>query len=409
MAGLLAAGGTALLLKALSPPATSCAPMAGLSLHVQADARDGGYLLDTPGTDGYFRHAVFDLIQGRIRYFETTEAPGRFLRYEFAPLHSSRCIERRVVDEFLAALPMPAGRCVAIRRISRSTSRYAVEGYARDPRKPLESVVVRDRQSGAVLAEYRSKAGSRLPGFLRRDSACARQSRATGHPARNISSFVFRDRWGGVVDAKDPALTAFATGDPGNAPDLLPPSGQVRFRLAQDGNLGPSTCWLPGWSGETEVHEITLERGPLEIDARLDPANSKAGVVLLDVHTPDKAVIILARARGPTVWHVHESSRSSAVAVLVQGVGGQAVVGLTRHTRILMSTRQHNPQANCSAEELQQIEKQVVAHYGIKSRQYQSPRQQPPVVRYGIGEPMPDGGELFHHDRALADFEVRDD
>ncbi|MGH8457842.1 MAG: hypothetical protein ACRESV_00715, partial [Nevskiales bacterium] len=168
-------------------------------------------------------------------------------------------------------------------------------------------------------------------------------------------------------------------------------------------------CSLPGWMGETELHLLELERGPLEIAARLDTESHRAGVVLVDVYAPDKAVVILAHAQGPTVWHVHESGRSSVVAVLVRGQHGQAVVGLSAYTRILMSTQLHNPYTYCTEQELRDIETRLTKQYGITRTQRQNPQQHPPVVRYAIGEPMPDGAQLFHYDRRLADFEVRNE
>jgi hypothetical protein len=192
-----------------------------------------------------------------------------------------------------------------------------------------------------------------------------------------------------------------------DAPEVLPPISWVRRRLAEDGVQEQAACALPGWMGATEVHAIELDRGPLEIEARLDAESKRTGMVILDVHAPDQAVVILARAREPTVWHVHESGRSSVVAMLVHGDHGQAVVGLSRYSRILMSTRRHNPYTHCTERELRDIEQQVIRRYGITRTQRQIPGEAPATVRYAIGEPMPDGGELFHYDRKLSDFEVR--
>ncbi len=192
-------------------------------------------------------------------------------------------------------------------------------------------------------------------------------------------------------------------------PELLPPSSQVVRKLAAESLLDRGSCELPGWMGATEVHALDLERGPLEIDARLDAESRKAGVVLVDVYAPDKAVILLAQAQGPTVWHVHESGRSSVIAVLVRGHHGQAVVGLSAFTRILMSTQLHNPYTNCTEQELRDIEDRVTRQYGAARTQQENPRQDPAIVRYSIGEPMPDGSQLFHQHRSMAEFEVRDE
>jgi uncharacterized membrane protein YidH (DUF202 family) len=181
----------------------------------------------------------------------------------------------------------------------------------------------------------------------------------------------------------------------------------VRRALAQDDRLAPDRCSLPGWSGDTEIHEIVLDRGPLEVAAKLDARSDAAGVVLLDVHAPDKAVVIVARARGPTIWHIHESSRSSVVAVLVLAEHGQAVVGLTRYSRVLMSTQRHNPYTHCTSAELEAIIAQVTGHYGIAQRHTQPLWPGRATVRYNLGEAMPAGGELFHHDRVLSEFELR--
>lgn len=390
-------------------PPTACDPADGLWLQAQADARDSSYLLPQPGGLGQFRHAVYDLVQGRIRFFEVEISAGHFVSYTLADSHSTSCIERGLYDAYLAGLPMPAGRCVAATEVPLSASRYVLEGFPGRRSLIPRSVGLRDQQTGRLLARFQRPTGIRQAlSFLRGDASCHRQMAQPGHPLWNLPAFVLRDRWGAVLKPGD--LEKIRQQQDGDAlwPELLPPPDWIRRRLAEHGELAPESCWLPGWMGDTEVHVLELERGPLEVDARLDAKSDKAGVVLLDVHAPDGAVVILAQAQGPTIWHVHESGRSSVVAFLVRGHHGQAVLGLGPFTRILMSTQLHNPYTNCTEAELREIEKRVTRQYGITRRQAQASRVTPTVVRYGIGEPMPDGGELFHHTRPLSDFEVRE-
>ncbi|HXG28597.1 MAG TPA: hypothetical protein VNJ47_07100 [Nevskiales bacterium] len=376
------------------PPAASCdAPR----LTVQArslDARSQGYLLATSQA-GHFRDAIYDLIQGRIRFFELPQADGRFHRYQLEDSRSAACLPRSALAASLDGLPLPAGRCLARRDVPQALSAYRVE-EARDGL--WRTLQLRARDSGAVLAVHR--APSRLARLLRTTDCPSKR------PLWWLTGFVLPDRWGAVL-TRTGLEAARAAGEP--APALLPAPDTVRWQLALEGEAPPEPCWLPGWAGPTEVHVIELEQGPLPVPARLDAESREAGMVLVDVHVPDAAVVILARAQGPTVWHVHESGRSSVVAMLVRGHHGQAVVGLSRFSRILMATRLHNPQARCSEAELREIEARVIAQYGVARRQRQDSRQQPPVPRYAVGEPMPEGGELFHYDRALSDFEVQDD
>ena len=289
---------------------------------------------------------------------------------------------------------MPAGHCVRAVSVTEPKSRYRVEIEAASG-GGLEWSSIMDQKDGSTLAEYRraSVVPSALLGL-----ACPRISPGFHGKLSTISGFVFKDRWGGVLRGADL----------GAAPDAteLPPAADVRARLAQEGRLDRRECHLPGWMGETAVHEVELPGGPLKVGARLDALSTTAGVVLLDVHTPDKAAVIIAKARHPTIWHVHESGASNIVAFIVRGDSGQAVLGLTPYSRILMSTREHNPQTNCSAAELKRIEHEVTARHGRPHQHRQETHDGKPAVRYSIGEPMKDGSLQFHYASELSDYEV---
>jgi hypothetical protein len=386
--------------------AADCMPMAGLEIHAQVDAHDDGYLLPADSGLSYFRHGVHDLVQGRIAFFEIERASRDVGRYRLASAYHPACIERSLHDRHLAGLPLPAMTCVAVTQHPDPVARYQLEGYPLD-QQPPKSIRLRDPSDGRVLARYQRPGRGWEALSWRRNAACSQNMRHRGHPSWNLSSFVFRDARGKTFDARQHHLALKELGAPQLAADVLPPPDWVRRDLAHAGRLAPDHCHLPGWYGNTEVHEITLDKGPLEVTAQLDASGEAAGVVLLDVHVPDKAVVIVARARGPTIWHIHESSRSSVVAVLVQAEHGQAVVGLTRYSRILLSTRLHNPYTNCTATELGEIVSAVSEHYGITQSHSQPKLPGRRVVRYELGEAMPAGGELFHHDRSLSEFELR--
>ena len=379
-------------------PPLPCETTKGLKLHAQADARNSGYLLSRDAVSGYFRQAAYDLVQGRIRFFETEESAESFVRYALADAHDPTCMKRSRFDALLAGLPLPEGHCIAANRTTAADSSYRIDGKGFGARALPRTLSLHDLRTDKPVAHYRRP--WRWLSRWRLDNACE------GPPAWNLTAFVLPDRSGRRLDPATLNELRHETGQAASA-SVLPPPSEVRRALAEDGLRLPQACHLPGWMGETEVHVVELERGPLEIEARLDSESEKAGFVILDVHAPDKAVIILAWSHGPTVWHVHESSRTSVVAVLVRGHHGQAVLGLTPFTRILMSTQLHNPYTNCTARELRDIEARVINQYGIARTQWQDPGLKPPVVRYNIGEPMPDGAELFHYDRALADFEVQ--
>lgn len=390
-------------------------PAAELRVQTTADARADGYLLAAPGAS-YFRHAAYDLIQGRIRFFELARHDGALMRYTLADTRSAGCVPRQLFDAELEGLPMPADHCIGAVAVASPASRYVIEGYPQSRQDIPEALVVRERDGGPVLASLQiGKAWGlpellpeRLPEFVpglapgNRDT-CRTTLLRSDHPLWNISSFVFVDQQGATASARSPLPESdYREGE------LLPALDEVRRQLALQNRLDTRSCSLPGWMGATEVHALELERGPLEVDARLDTDSRKAGVVLVDVYVPDKAVVLLARAHGPTLWHIHESSRSSLVAVLLRGHHGQAVEGIGPYTRVLMSTQLHNPYTNCSERELSEIESRITRQYGVRSRQRQS-QATPPQVRYGIGEPMPDGAELFHLGLSIEDFLLKDD
>lgn len=389
-------------------PAPACNPADALEIHVQADARDNGYRFDESDMSSLFRLATYDLVQGRISFFEVQVSAGRYARYALSDSHNPSCIARHLFDAQLAGLPIPARACVSETQVSAPASRFRVESDSDSASLAPASVSVREQQTGKLLARYQRPGKIRrwLAGLFGGDS-CDTDTSRTQLPLWMATGFVFTDRWGNTLRPNDlVSIQAERAANPGSD-ELMPPLGWVRRRLATEGRLGQESCTLPGWMGDTEVHVLELAQGPLEIEARLDALSNKAGVVLVDVHAPDKAVVLLVRAKGPTVWHIHESSSSSIVAVLVRGHHGQAVVGLTAFSRILMSTQLHNPFTNCTEEELAGIESRLTQQYGIARIQRQDLQQSPQAVRYGVGEPMRDGAELFHHYRSMADFEVR--
>lgn len=364
----------------------------GWRVHAQRDARSQGYLLQAKD-ERELRGAVYDLVQGRVEFFERRTDQG-LSRYRLGSRHSAHCLKRERVDALLEGMPMPAAQCVTAGRHAQGASRYRVQV---EPARTggLQSVRVTDLHDETTLAEYRRT--PLLPAVLLA-LACPRpRPGLRGGSFTSLTGLVFKDRWGQVLPVAEIGATELGE---------QPPVEAVRARLAADGLLDAGECHLPGWMGDTEVHEIELPGGPLEVEARLDPNSRTAGTVLLDVHTPDKAAVIIARAKRPTIWHVHESGRSSIVAFLVRGEGGQAVLGLTPHTRILMSTREHSPATNCSHAELARIERELARHYGRPRQHRQIMEEGKPAVRYGIGEPMSDGSLLFHYEAELSDYEV---
>lgn len=400
LSGVIACGGLGVATHVA--PERFCDATPGLQLYAEADARSDGYALPLPGGERYFRQAVYDLIQGRVAFFEMEETSGAWQRYEFGSHRSAQCIARKRVDELLADLPLPPDQCVQARAVDTPTSRYVIDLQPAIVEGARE-LVLRERESAIVLAAYRQP--QVLPPVVA-DLACPSHVRdQTAVSIGSLSALALADRWGERLTlAELDDKPARVDGDS----EMRPPITELRWRLAADGRLDPRKCYLPGWMGKTEVHVLELKRGPLDMSARLDALSSTAGVVLVDVHAPDRAVIILATAEEPTIWHIHESGRTNIVGVLVRGQHGQAVLGVTPLTPILMSTDLHNPYTNCSADELEDIKQGVIAHYGIKSRQRDEPRLGKPPVRYSLGEPMPEGGQLFHNSFALEDFELRD-
>jgi hypothetical protein len=397
----------------LSPPfdtsQQACDPLAGLLVHATADAQEDGYLLPASSGYRYFAQAVYDLVQGRIRFFEIEQSNGQFARYRLASTHSPACIDRDLHDAELSGLPLPMASCVAVSQHPDSVARYLLEGYQEKRQRPPRFVGLRDRSDGRMLAEYRQPRGGWNLWGWQEHADCRAQRQQAGHPLWNLPAFALRDSQGAVFDRRAYQQARDELGSVGVDNEPLPPPAWVLRQLAQTGQLAPEACHLPGWSGPTEVYALSLDQGPLAVPARLDARSNSAGVVLVDVHAPDKAVVIVARARDPTIWHFHESSRSSIVAVLVLAEQGQAVVGLTRHTRVLMSTRLHNPQTNCSAVELGEIVARLTEQHGIAQQHAPPALASEKPVRYALGEPMPIGGELFHHDRRLSEFELRGD
>lgn len=393
----------ALLWRLAGQPRPVCVPLAGLQHYTQADARAQGYLL-TPGSTAYFRHAVYDLVQGRIRFFETAQGDGLLLRYQLLDRQDPRCIARSQVDDHLQDIPMPRSQCVGGSPVTAPASRYAVEGYADSKGQITHRVLVRDRADNKMLAEYRwpwSPAWSRLWATASHCMQAAAQ--AQDHPYWNLTGFVFPDHAGNTLDASSLARIRAAQTQ-GLVVDVLPPTLWVRRELLVRDQLDTRRCWLPGWMGPTEVHVIELERGPTDVTARLDTSTRKAGFAIVDVNVPDTSVVLLLRAREPTVWHIHESSNTSLVAVLARGEHGQAVLGLTPYTRVLLSTQWHNPYTNCSLQELETIEADVIRRYGVTQRLGPRDGEGPNQVRFTVG--LPDGGQPFHYIERLEDFEI---
>lgn len=384
-----------------------CHPLDGLEVLATADARDTGYRLSTTGGHtGYFRQALYDLILGRIRFFEVGQPDGRHRRYQLASHHDARCLAPAALDNQMDDLPMPARQCVARSVVDAPGSRYAVEGYPDSRDQGPAEVTIRDLQTGSLLATYRRPASLWLSG----KSTCQEQAMAQpGHPVWGLTGLVFKDRRDGLFTSTDLSQFWSEAQRNGNTAALMPPRWWARRQLAEAGVPVQAECGLPGWMGDTEIHVIEPSGATVAVPARLDANSESADFVILDVHVPDKSLVLLLRATRPTIWHVHESSRSAVVALLVSGDHGQAVEGLTRHSRILMSTRQYNPFTNCTARELGDIEGRITRQYGVTRTLRQASNEPLPVATYVIGDEMPDGAELFSIDYPREAFELRDE
>lgn len=389
---------------------------AGLQLAAPIDARDSGYLLAGayawPGGFSYFRHGVLDLVLGRVRFFEAEESPGRYTRYLIGDAQRSDCIERALYEEKLADIALPAGHCLVAQRAPVPQSRFELTGYAATE-VPGE-VSVRERALGADAEPAARFRWHRPPAWLGQaphDRACPVDVEATPwHALWNLSSFVFVDAEGRVL--REPDLEDLKRAQPAAATaapqyHLIPPAGAAREWLASEGLL-PAECRLPLLPPDVQLYGVRARAGGQLVKARLDTASESAAFVILDVNLPGEGVAVVAEAGDPTVWHVHTGPRTNLLAFIVRGHDGQAVEGLRAGTRLLLSTRRHNPQTNCSATELERIARQLRDAHALRPAEPVAPVPGE-VVQYRIGEPMKDGQQGFHDLLPRSSFEVRDD
>jgi hypothetical protein len=194
----------------------NCALDAGLYVRNTASGRNAGYFLhDPPNFDRtiqvhpYARQAVYDLLSGRIAFFEVTDSitydptvAGRELKPIYrkvflADSSNPSCNEPWPIP---VGLSLPAGKCLVSNQTRNLESKFEIRGYRSMENGHLISVSMTYRDSGKTWASYKSyRLNVPLLGHL----VCPEMADAFASPLNAISTVALEDERGGVLTMHD--------------------------------------------------------------------------------------------------------------------------------------------------------------------------------------------------------------
>lgn len=336
-----------------------CSSGTGLYMPQTINASGDGYFLYNNAKNAstfvpshpYAHQATWDLISGRISFFETS---GKKI---FLANNKSRdCTDYLFHESLLNGLKLPDGKCVAETQSHSIESKYEVRGYERGD---LEDVKVIDRFTGNKVAGYRrvSLAINR-PASIRdmartRKEFCPAGEPSKLSPIRAITATVFSDSEGKVLSASE-----F-----GELKDLVKADSIQEFppRQGSEEQQRPVTaqCTYPKLDIDAEIRKVKLYQGGRQLDIRLDNSSEKVSEVNVVLNNPNKKTILHLSSFKPVVWRVSRTPGSILAGVFVSSYHGTAVLGIDRETPLAIKTLLHNPATNCETTGFKQTFKSI--------------------------------------------------
>jgi len=306
-----------------------CRPSAiGLKVFRQVDAQSTGYYLagvtleDSKHTGGYgyTRQAAWDLLNGRIAFFEMDAGtPGRFHRFSFAPDSSANCVTN--TGSAFAGLTPPLGQCLARVEDSSLRSLYQLDGFETGGgfrRRTAELRVRSTRELVATFVIHRvpyMRLGSIHGGDTSTDLVCPKveYNPAMGDellyfsPEHALTAFAMRDRNDKVTD-----LAALLRGEKSEFHALPTRAAEAQF----------GSCSLPALPVNTELHRFWREKPALRQKRSLYEPDLDREVLEIQVDRPGVPVVLLLQSRAAIRWKIIETKGTRIAAVLVSSESG---------------------------------------------------------------------------------------
>lgn len=338
-----------------------CASIAGLYMPHPIDARETGFFLyssKNTSTSGvhvsnhpYAHQAVYDLISGRISFFEGSGSyyggkPERqYIKIFLANNNSSACADDILPDKLLRGLRLSEGKCLAEVQSDVIESRYEVRGYEGGA---LTDVQILDRKKSEKIAGYRiASLPINRPTFKKMETKyCPANNREDYAPIHAITAATFLD-----VDRK-----VMSEGDFSGLKQLVRTGFIQEFpprQLNEEQQKAiPATCAYPDFGSDVEVYKVDLQQGGNPVDVKIDNSTITVREVDVVINNPTKRTLLYLSAHTPVVWKISRTPDSVVAGVVATGYYGKAVVGIDSATPLLISTRHHNPAVNCNSSDI---------------------------------------------------------
>lgn len=330
-----------------------CSSVAGLHTTHPINASRTGYFLYNSKIKStnvshvsyhpYAHQAVWDLISGRISFFEFADK-----KIFLADKRSRDCADSTLRDLILRELRPPEGKCLAVAQSNGIESKYEVHGYEND--RP-EDVKILDRVAGGKVASYRIVSLTENRPTLRRAETmyCPVDEPNSNSPIQAITAATFLDPEGKVMSETDfrDLKHIVKTGYIQEFPPRQANKEQQRLASAQ--------CTYPEFGPDVEIHKVHLYQGGRPVDVRIDNSTHTVREVSVILNNPNKRTILNLSANDPVIWKISRTPNSILTGVIATGRHGTAVIGIDRATPLAISTRHHNPAVNCNSSDMGKI------------------------------------------------------
>jgi len=336
----------------------------------------------------YAHQAVWDLISGRISFFE-----GAGRKIFLADKRSRDCADDILPNQILRGLRLPEGKCLAEVQSNGDESRYEIHGYEYD--RP-ENVKIIDRITGDKVAGYRIVSLTvNRPTFKHvKTMYCPVNEPNSNSPIRAITAATFLDSEGKVMSASEFMDLKY-----------LVKTGYIQEYPPRQVNVEqqrPSStqCTFPELGSDVVIQKVQLYQGGRPVDVRIDNSTNKVREVSIVLNNPNKRTILFLSAYDPVVWKISRTPDSILTGVIAIGYHGKAVLGIDRATPLAISTRHHNPAVNCSSSDLGGIISSLRGGNTIEQKAHNAE-----TVVIGQAD-FQESSLIFSRERSLDDYRV---
>lgn len=381
-----------------------CAMYGGLHKIENINGTDGGYFLEDSysnekngrhvSSHPYAHQAVYDLITGKIKFFEGygSYSGGKpqkpYVKVSLSDEKSIDCITREQHEELLSGLKLPLGKCLIYEHNAFQDSGYVVSGYEKNPKwgsqTVLNDVSVKKVPTKEVVARYKTinlsgkflniilynsilmaarVFGLQMGEILWRGIhfispnglQCPAGDKIEYSPLRAITATVFADAHGRTMSQTDFKSLDMRTEK--FYPQEFPPRQDDAYQMAKK----TDTCEFPERMSAAFLQRVFVYKGGgIAHGIRISSSSVMPRQVDVVVNSKDKSIFLHLLSNEPVIWNIRRTSETNLIGVISMGVQGSAVIGVDRSIPVAISSRYFSTLDNCNSAELSKIFQHIV-------------------------------------------------